>query len=72
METTEAISPDASAFLDRALARVESVSIRAWARTEHNLPLMLRLATIALSKGGNNPENELRFATFVTCEAMGL
>lgn len=72
MDEIETVNPEAPAFLDRALARVESPSIRAWARTEHNLPLMLRLATLAIAKRGNNPDNELRFATFVTCEAMGI
>lgn len=44
METPEQL-------FNAALAKVESKSIRAWAVTDHNRPLWLRIAADCLSRG---------------------
>ena len=73
MSTSIELPPTESelAFFGRALAHVESKSIADWARSEHNRPLFLRAVRVAIAKRGDNRENEIRFATFVMCEAMG-
>lgn len=58
-------------FLENALARVESVSIKSWATSSHNRPIFLQMAENALAKGGQSAD-PVRFATYITCLAMGL
>ncbi len=57
-------------FLDAALEHVESKSIREWARSDHNRPIMLKMADGVLKK--NPAADPLRFGTYVTCLAIGL
>lgn len=56
------------AFLDAALKHVESASIRAWATTDHNKPIVLKMAANSVEKN-TNPQY---FATYLVCCAMGL
>jgi len=55
---------EACEFLGLALELVESESIRAWARSEKNLPIWLQLAA-----GKSDPT---RFAAFIVATAIGL
>lgn len=56
------------AFLDAALKHVESASIRAHYLTEHNKPIVLKMAAASLEKN-TDPQY---FATYLVCVAMGL
>jgi len=57
-------------FLDAALAKVESKSIRAWAQSDHNRPLWLNLAGNTLQKHGDAASTD-GFAAFVVLSALG-
>lgn len=54
-------------YLDQALTLVESTSIREWANTAHNRPILETMAQGAIDKG-SDPE---RFAAYLVCVAMG-
>jgi hypothetical protein len=53
-----------------ALSKVESLSIRAWAQTDHNRPIMLKLAALQLEKPSSDPVH--LFAAFIVSSAIGL
>lgn len=55
------------AFLTAALEKVESKSIREWATSTHNYPIILKMAAKP-AKAGEDPT---RFATYLVCVAMG-
>lgn len=55
------------AFLSAALAAIESRSIRAWASSEHNAPIVLEMAKAAVAKK-SKPE---ALAAYLVCLAMG-
>jgi hypothetical protein len=55
-------------FLQEALSNVESKSIREWAQTEHNKPLVLKLAESFQKTGAP----AIRFGTYLVCVAMGM
>jgi hypothetical protein len=56
-------------FLQAALEKVESASIRAWASSDHNRPILENEALLRLQAGRNDPTN---FATAIVCHAIGL
>lgn len=61
---------DAETLLTQALERIESPSIKAWATSEHNRPIFIKIAESALKK---NPQTDaLQFSTYITCQAIGL
>lgn len=69
MSTNSAMKSEARAFFSRALAKVESKSIREWATTAHNKPLWLKIAEEAVRREGTPcPE---RFAAYMVCVAIG-
>lgn len=55
-------------FLDEALSKVESGSIRAWANSDHNRPIFEKLAQKAVDKG--EPDSDT-FASYVVLLAIG-
>lgn len=57
-------------LLDAAVKLIDSDSIRHWAGTEHNRPILIKIAQGVLDKN-NNAYSELRFATWLICESMG-
>lgn len=59
-------------FFNAALARVESTSIRAWAQTDHNRPIMLQLAAKAMVGTGPMSGTPEGFAAFIVATAIGL
>lgn len=57
------------AFTSEAIGLIQSESIRAWASSAHNLPILRRFAAATLAK---NPEAKpADFATYLTLLAMG-
>jgi hypothetical protein len=59
----------ATKFTTAAIAAIQSPSIRAWASSPHNLPIITEMAAQALSK---NPKAKPQdFATYLTLTAMG-
>lgn len=64
MSTTQAAE-----FAESAIALIESDSIREWARSARNLPIITKMAFIAISR---NPKAKPQdFATALTLAAMG-
>lgn len=61
---------NAEQLFEQALAKVESESIRQWAQTEHNRPIWIKLAELALAKKPDASPD--RFSTLIVCSAMGL
>jgi hypothetical protein len=62
-------------LLRKALSHVESQSIRAWAESDHNRPLLLQIAERAVkhaADAGKPEPDALNFATFIMCQAIGL
>lgn len=61
-------------LLESALSHVESASIRAWATSEHNKPIMLKLASGAIERAGvaGAEPNVHTFAAFIVASAIGL
>lgn len=60
---------NAEELLAQALTHVQSQSIRAWATSDANRALWLKIASTALEK---NPKTDpLNFATYITITAMG-
>jgi len=63
-------STKTSAFLTTSLNLIASESIRAWAQSAHNLPIITKMASAALTK---NPKADPQgFATYLTTLAMGM
>lgn len=60
---------NANELFTKALAKVESASIRSWATSERNGPLWLAAAEDAVNAGKNDPN---RFATLIVATAIGL
>lgn len=61
----------AAQFLDEALARVESKSIREWASSERNRPIWEEIAGKALQNKGPSADPSM-FAAYVVATAIGL
>lgn len=62
---------DAETLFCTALAQVESESIRAWAGSDHNRPLFVRIAQRVIERVDSQAEIVDRMATVILCEAMG-
>lgn len=61
------------AHLEAALERVESASIRAWAREPHNRRLLTHYAAISLEKARPGGVADVHmFAAFIVASAIGL
>jgi hypothetical protein len=58
-------------LLARAIAHVESTSIRTWASSAQNRPVFARLAQVAIDKRGPSA-NEHMFAAYIVATAIGL
>lgn len=56
-------------LLDKALALVESESIRKWAQSEHNMPIWLEICENSI---GNHKADPRLLAIYIVTEAMGL
>lgn len=56
-------------FLTESLNKVESKSIQAWARSDNNYPIFLKMAQNALDNGKYDSD---LFATYIVSLAMGL
>jgi hypothetical protein len=56
------------AYLEAALAKVDSQSVREWAQTPHNLSPWLKMAERALAKGTDVHV----FAAYIVAQAIGL
>lgn len=67
--TTAVTTP--AALLDAAVALIESKSIRAWASSPQNRPVLLDHCKSILAKSGGSYE-PLRYSTWLVCTAMGL
>lgn len=61
---------NAEQLLQAALEKVESQSIRQWATSEHNRPIWIKLAELALAKKPDASPD--RFSTLIVCSAIGL
>ena len=59
-------------LLTQALTHVEASSVRTWALSDHNKPILERIAQGVIDKGGIKDDTILRFATWLICEAIGL
>lgn len=66
---TPSMSPEQ--LFQQALAKVESDSIRQWAETEHNRPIWLQLAELAIQKQNGKPD-VYRFSAAIVASAIGL
>lgn len=62
----------AKELFEAAVAKVESKSIREWATSAHNKPILLQIAAKATASKESEPAKVLRFSTWLVCEAMGL
>lgn len=60
----------AKAFFLKALARVESKSIRAWAMNDHNLPIWVQITKGWLEKEGPSEDAEYRLCAFIVAKAI--
>jgi hypothetical protein len=58
----------ANNYLNEALEKVESQSVRAWATSAHNYPIFLEMAQGALKKGTSTDF----FAGMIVAYAIGL
>jgi hypothetical protein len=63
-------SPAAKLLAD-AVARIESASIRAWATSDHNEPIWLKIAGGSYRKNGGGQDAILRLSTYIVLTAMG-
>ena len=64
----------ADRLLSEAIDRIESRSIRAWARSAQNAPIWLKVAETWIAGGKadpSNPDTVVRFSTYIVCVAMG-
>lgn len=59
----------AEKFTKAAIAAIQSPSMREWASSAHNLPIITEMAKSALSKNPKATSQE--FATYLTLVAMG-
>lgn len=55
--------------VDRALTRVESASIRAWANSPHNRAIWIQIAAANIAAGSLDP---VRLATDIVASALGM
>jgi hypothetical protein len=62
---------NAEQLLQTALEKVESDSIRQWATSEHNRPIWIKLADLAIQKQNGSPD-VCRFSTAIVAAAIGL
>lgn len=65
----------AEQLLGEALVHVESASIRAWAETDHNRPILVRIAQSAIDRNesaGKPAPDPVTLATFIVSQAIGL
>jgi hypothetical protein len=61
---------NAEQLLVAALEKIESASIKAWAQTDHNRPIFVKIAESALAK---TPVPDVhRFAAYISATAIGL
>jgi hypothetical protein len=58
-------------LLKAALTHITVDSVRYWAMHPHNYPILVQIAQGALDKN-SNAYSDLRFATWMVCEAMGM
>jgi hypothetical protein len=59
----------AEKFTTAAIAAIQSPSMREWASSAHNLPIVTKMAVAAIAK---NPRTKpADFATYLTLVAMG-
>jgi hypothetical protein len=58
----------AEQFARDAIARIESPSVRDWASTPHNFPIVCKMAERPAARG----DDPARLATFLLLQAMGL
>lgn len=67
------ISDKAKELFTKSVERMESVSMREWAQTEHNKPLLLQIAQNAINNGKDPDidDDVLNFSTYMTVLAMG-
>jgi vacuolar-type H+-ATPase subunit B/Vma2 len=56
------------ALLDAALTQVESQKIRAWATSDHNGPIWLKIAENAVKNGRTDVH---AFTAYIVCVAIG-
>lgn len=63
------MSTKADRFAQTAIALIESESIREWARSAHNLPIITKMAHIAITRDPKAKPQD--FATMLTLTAMG-
>ena len=68
---TALLEQEAAAFYRSAIDLVESDSIRAWAETAPNRPLLIQLADAILAKQGSKAEPHM-LATLILSSAIGL
>jgi hypothetical protein len=59
-------------FFREALMHVESKSIRAWASSEHNLPIWIEITKSWLTKHGQSEETRMRLTIDIVSQAIGL
>ena len=59
---------NAKSYLNEALEKVESQSVRAWATSAHNYPIFLEMAKGAVKKGTDTDF----FAGMIVAYAIGL
>lgn len=60
----------AEKLFETALSLVDSGSIRAWAQSEHNRPIFIKLAQNMLNNGPDGAHHKL--ATLIVSNAIGL
>ncbi len=60
----------AEQLFETALSLVDSGSIRAWAQSEHNRPIFVKLAQCVLDKGPDGAHHKL--AVLIVSNAIGL
>jgi hypothetical protein len=65
---------NATKFLNAALSRVESASIKEWAQSEHNLPVWTKIAEgeVKRGKSASKVDDVAWFAGYIVGSAMGL
>ncbi len=57
-------------LLDKALIKVESDSVKAWANLDHNRPIFEKIAQNALDKDPDADPD--RLCAYIVCNAIGL
>lgn len=63
----KAMQAEVRDYMTKVLAAIESKSIREWASTKHNRPIVERLAWDAVNHG----THPMRFASYLVCVAIG-